>query len=108
MWPFSFSMTCNFFILVHCSTTDRIYFIENIATAVPDCIMVSWPRTQKCTVTVCHRNENFFQCKMVYTFCSSSDNVLDACNEANLMHHLSSVYSVTIPLHVSGLLAAHH
>jgi hypothetical protein len=24
------------------------------------------------------------------------------------MHHLSSVYSVTIPLHVSGLLVAHH
>jgi hypothetical protein len=24
------------------------------------------------------------------------------------MHHLSSVYSVTIPLHVWGLLVAHH
>jgi hypothetical protein len=24
------------------------------------------------------------------------------------MHYLSSVYSVTIPLHVSGLLVAHH
>jgi hypothetical protein len=32
----------------------------------------------------------------------------NACNEANLMHNLSSVYSVTIPLHVSGLLVAHH
>jgi hypothetical protein len=31
-----------------------------------------------------------------------------ACNETNLMHYLSSVYSVTIPLHVSGLLVAHH
>jgi hypothetical protein len=31
-----------------------------------------------------------------------------ACNETNLMHNLSSVYSVTIPLHVSGLLVAHH
>jgi hypothetical protein len=30
------------------------------------------------------------------------------CNETNLMHHLSSIYSVTIPLHVSGLLVAHH
>jgi hypothetical protein len=30
------------------------------------------------------------------------------CNETNLMHYLSSVYSVTIPLHVSGLLVAHH
>jgi hypothetical protein len=28
------------------------------------------------------------------------------CNETNLMHYLSSVYSVTIPLHVSGLLVA--
>jgi hypothetical protein len=27
------------------------------------------------------------------------------CNEINLMHHLSSVYSVTIPLHVSGSMA---
>jgi hypothetical protein len=33
----------------------------------------------------------------------------NACyNQTNLMHYLSSVYSVTIPLHVSGLLAAHH
>jgi hypothetical protein len=31
-----------------------------------------------------------------------------ACNETNLMHYLSSVYSVTIPLDVSGLLVAHH
>jgi hypothetical protein len=31
-----------------------------------------------------------------------------ACNEINLMHYLSSVYSVTIPLHVSCLLVAHH
>jgi hypothetical protein len=30
------------------------------------------------------------------------------CNETNLMHYLSSVYSVTIPLNVSGLLVAHH
>jgi hypothetical protein len=30
------------------------------------------------------------------------------CNENNLMHYLSSVYSVTIHLHVSGLLVAHH
>jgi hypothetical protein len=30
------------------------------------------------------------------------------CNETNLMHCVSSVYSVTIPLHVSGLLSAHH
>jgi hypothetical protein len=31
-----------------------------------------------------------------------------ACNETNLMHHVSSVYSDTIRLHVSGLLVAHH
>jgi hypothetical protein len=31
-----------------------------------------------------------------------------ARNETNLMHYLSSVYSVTIPLHVSSLLVAHH
>jgi hypothetical protein len=31
-----------------------------------------------------------------------------ACNETNLMHYSSLVYSVTIPLHVSGLLVAHH
>jgi hypothetical protein len=31
-----------------------------------------------------------------------------ACNETNLMHCLSLVYSVTIPLYVSGLLVAHH
>jgi hypothetical protein len=30
------------------------------------------------------------------------------CNETNLMHYLSSAYSVTINLHVSGLLVAHH
>jgi hypothetical protein len=33
---------------------------------------------------------------------------MDACNETNLMHYLSSVYLVTIPLHVSGLLVAYH
>jgi hypothetical protein len=30
------------------------------------------------------------------------------CNETNSMHYLPSVYSVTIPLHVSGLLVPHH
>jgi hypothetical protein len=33
--------------------------------------------------------------------------ICNACNETNLMHYLSSVYSVTIPLHVSRLLLAH-
>jgi hypothetical protein len=32
----------------------------------------------------------------------------NACKETNLMHYLSSVYSVTIPLHVSGLLVAYY
>jgi hypothetical protein len=31
-----------------------------------------------------------------------------ACKETNLMHYLSSVYSVTIPVHVKGLIVAHH
>jgi hypothetical protein len=34
--------------------------------------------------------------------------VYDACNDTNLLHSLPSVYSVTVPLHVSGLLVAHH
>jgi hypothetical protein len=34
--------------------------------------------------------------------------VFTACNETNLMHHISSVYSITISLHVMGLLVAHH
>jgi hypothetical protein len=31
-----------------------------------------------------------------------------ACNETKLMHYLSLVSSVTVSLHVSGLLVAHH
>jgi hypothetical protein len=34
--------------------------------------------------------------------------LLYACNEINLRYYLSSVYSVTIPLHVSDLLVAHY
>jgi hypothetical protein len=33
---------------------------------------------------------------------------ITACNETDLMHFVSSVYSVTTPLHISGLLVAHH
>jgi hypothetical protein len=33
---------------------------------------------------------------------------LNACNETNLMHYLSSVYSVTIPLYVWALLVTDH
>jgi hypothetical protein len=35
------------------------------------------------------------------------DIYLHACNKTNLMDYLSSVYLVTIPLHVLGLLVAH-
>jgi hypothetical protein len=45
-------------------------------------------------------------------FTASVRNIVDtpsyACNETNWIHYLSSVYSVTIPLHVLGLLIAHH
>jgi hypothetical protein len=34
--------------------------------------------------------------------------MLHACDETNLMHYLFSVYSVTTPLHVSGLLVANN
>jgi hypothetical protein len=33
---------------------------------------------------------------------------VNACNGTSLMHCLSSVYWATTPLHVSGLLVAHH
>jgi hypothetical protein len=42
-----------------------------------------------------------------FTFCWPYISIY-VCNETNLMHYLSSVYSVTIPLHVLGLLVAHH
>jgi hypothetical protein len=35
------------------------------------------------------------------------NDMFDACNETKWMHYLSSVYSVTLPLHVSGLLVDH-
>jgi hypothetical protein len=34
--------------------------------------------------------------------------ILEACNETNLIHYLSSDYSVTTTLHDSALLVAHH
>jgi hypothetical protein len=39
---------------------------------------------------------------------AKSNCLLHVCNETNLTQYLSSVYSVTTPLHISGLLAAHH
>jgi ABC-type nitrate/sulfonate/bicarbonate transport system ATPase subunit len=34
---------------------------------------------------------------------------MDACNETNLMHYLSSVsITILVSLHASGLLVAHH
>jgi hypothetical protein len=44
---------------------------------------------------------------LIFLFCWPCISIY-ACNETNLMHYLSSVYSVTIPVHVSGLLVAHH
>jgi hypothetical protein len=41
------------------------------------------------------------------TFCWPRISIY-ACNETNLRHHSSAVYSVTVPLHVLGLLVAHH
>jgi hypothetical protein len=41
-------------------------------------------------------------------FVDRASQYMYVCNETDLMHYLSSVYSVTIPLHVSGLLVAHH
>jgi hypothetical protein len=38
----------------------------------------------------------------------TADDTVRACNKTNLMHYLSSVYSITIPLHVSGLPISHH
>jgi hypothetical protein len=38
----------------------------------------------------------------------SRDCYSDACNKTNLMHCLSSVYLVTVPLYVSDLLVVHH
>jgi hypothetical protein len=36
------------------------------------------------------------------------ESVTFACNKTNLMHYLSSVYSVTMPVHVLGMLFANH
>jgi hypothetical protein len=38
----------------------------------------------------------------------SLSNTTCVCNKTNLMHYLSSVYSVITPLYVLGLLVAHH
>jgi hypothetical protein len=44
----------------------------------------------------------------VDTFSGKVNTTFHACYETNLKHYLFSVYSVTIPLHFSGLLVAHH
>jgi hypothetical protein len=44
---------------------------------------------------------------LTYMFCSPCISKYTR-NEINLMHYLSSVYCVTTPLQVSGLLVAHH
>jgi hypothetical protein len=47
---------------------------------------------------------NHFICLSLYF----TQKTVCACNETNVLHYLSSVYWVTKPLHVSGLLVAHH
>jgi hypothetical protein len=42
------------------------------------------------------------------TYCYECNLTEPVCNETNLMHYLPSVYSITKPLHVSGLLVAQH
>jgi hypothetical protein len=54
--------------------------------------------------TVRRRQQNSFFLMSCWPYSIS----IYACNQTNLMHCLSSVYSVTIPLHVSGLLVANH
>jgi hypothetical protein len=44
---------------------------------------------------------------LCFMFCWTCISIY-ACNKTNLMHRSSSVYWVTILLHVSGLLVAHH
>jgi hypothetical protein len=63
-----------------------------------DCYTASAP-THLCTISV-----SLFVFFYVLLTCIS----IYACNETNLMHYLSSVYSVTTPLHVSSLLVANH
>ena len=82
MWPFSFCITCSFFSLVHCSTTTGDIFLlkycchfTRLYHGVITKNTTVW-RMQKCTISVCHRSENFFYCKMGYTYCSSSHDVL--------------------------------
>jgi hypothetical protein len=50
---------------------------------------------------------NLITCSTVWSPVTNMYTTCVACNETNLMHYLSSVYSVTTPLHVSGLLVAH-
>jgi hypothetical protein len=50
----------------------------------------------------------FVSVAVTQCFLLGTNLILHACNETNLMHYLSSVHSVTIPLHVSRLLVAHH
>jgi hypothetical protein len=56
-----------------------------------------------CVQTQCSRAFRW----VLFMFCWPCVSIY-TCNGANLMHCLSAVYSVTTPLHVSGLLVAHH
>jgi hypothetical protein len=50
---------------------------------------------------------NFLIIQLSFMFCWPCI-LMYACNETSLRHYLFSIYSVTIPQHVSGLLVAHH
>jgi hypothetical protein len=56
-----------------------------------------------------HFRDRFHQplLKEADTYSGTVNTTFHAHNETNFMHYLSSVYSVTIPLHVLGLLVAH-
>jgi hypothetical protein len=47
-------------------------------------------------------------CMLYSSSVNQPSNLFYTCNETNPMHYLSSVYSVTVPLYVSGLLVVHH
>jgi hypothetical protein len=54
------------------------------------------------------KNEDLKYTNEAWNFITVFKLVVRACNETKLMHYLSSLYWVTAPLHVSGLLVAHH
>jgi hypothetical protein len=53
------------------------------------------------------KEQVFYTWRCIFMFCWPCISIC-ACNETNLMHYLSSVYSITIHLYVSGLLVVRH